>query len=602
MKKRVWMALCLQACLLAACSSEMTDPPVGADNGWLEVNFTNPETRTSLDDSGAGSFSDGDKVGLYIDNGSSIAYRELTYSGGHWLPLLQRSDFGDGELTLAAHYPVQKGADEVDKAREFNFSLSQDQNNGGFAASDLLFGRKTVPADTNRAEISFAHALHRLRIEFSGDVKPLGAELRSRMSGRVDLLTGTVMTDGQFGWISPEKLADGSFEAVILPQAADDYRTAEGLLKIATSEREVIYQAPQQIDGKPLTEFEAGKQLTIRLTVKKDDIEPGTPDLANKTLWVYGLDVPDFPGEENIPTYTIYQTVPDGIWFRLNLDIAEDQSLTWTDGCGWYDCNKSRNYDEGDRNLCWAASSSNLLIWWMVNNWDYIQAYDAEYYKDKNPSVTSTATGRVFDRPAPDFKPLYAPDGSVNRAPVFEFFKALSDDRSGWNTAGVNWFITGKSSNVPVTNKNKGFPGFFSEIFQQTDEVAKDSNRFPTREHFNAFVTEALLNKRALGFSVVDIAGAGTGSHAMTLWGVKYDENGVISEAYYCDNNNSDQDRNGAVITRYTIVYDDTQTYLQKLPPKDGGAYGKFAIQCVSAVDLRQDIWAAKYPSVNPAR
>ena len=88
----------------------------------------------------------------------------------------------------------------------------------------------------------------------------------------------------------------------------------------------------------------------------------------------------------------------------------------------------------------------------------------------------------------------------------------------------------------------------------------------------------------------------------MTLWGVKYDENGVISEAYYCDNNNSDQDRNGAVISRYTIVYDDTQTYLQKLPPKDGGAYGKFAIQCVSAVDLRRDIWAAKYPSVNPAR
>ena len=294
MKKRVWMALCLQACLLAACSSEMTDPPVGADNGWLEVNFTNPETRTSLDDSGAGSFSDGDKVGLYIDNGSNVAYRELTYSGGHWLPLLQRSDFGDGELTLAAHYPVQKGADEVDKAREFNFTLSQDQNNGGFAASDLLFGRKTVPADTNRAEISFAHALHRLRIEFSGDVKPLGAELRSRMSGRVNLLTGTVTTDGQFGWISPEKLADGSFEAVILPQAADDYRSAEGLLKIATSEREVIYQAPQQIDGKPLTEFAAGKQLTIKLTLKKQEETdpPVISDWANKKMWVYGITAP----------------------------------------------------------------------------------------------------------------------------------------------------------------------------------------------------------------------------------------------------------------------------------------------------------------------
>ena len=115
----------------------------------------------------------------------------------------------------------------------------------------------------------------------------------------------------------------------------------------------------------------------------------------------------------------------------------------------------------------------------------------------------------------------------------------------GWNTAGVNWFITGKSSNIPVTNKNKGFPGFFSEVFQQTDEVAMIQIVFPHASISQCFVTEALLNKRVLAFSVVDIAGAGTGSHAMTLWGVKYDENGVISEAYYCDNNNSDQDRTG---------------------------------------------------------
>ena len=35
-------------------------------------------------------------------------------------------------------------------------------------------------------------------------------------------------------------------------------------------------QGPLTTNGEPLTEFEAGKQLTIRLTVKKDDIEPGT--------------------------------------------------------------------------------------------------------------------------------------------------------------------------------------------------------------------------------------------------------------------------------------------------------------------------------------
>lgn len=594
------MALNLLACLAAACNDEPTDLPTPSHDGYLELNFSVPETRADLNASGAGNFSEGDRIGLYVDNGSKVEYRELTYKSGTWEPRLLRSDFGEGTLTLAAHYPIQ--TEQAVDPEKTSFTLSGDQSADGFTASDLLFARKSLPEGENRAEMTFSHALHRLRIEITGEGVS-APSIRSRMNGTVDLLTGDVTAaDNAFGWITPRKNSDGSYEVVIFPQAVDSYRDEEGLMKIPTTAREIVYKAPEQLNGQPLTQFEAGKQLTIRLTVKEETLEPGTPELANKTLWVYGLNVPDFPGDENIPTYTIYQTVPDGIWFRLNFDISEEQSLTWKDGCGWYDCNKSKDYDEGDKNLCWAASTSNLLIWWMVHNSDYIQAYDAEYYGDQKPTVTSTSTGRVFDRPAPEFKPLYALDGSVNRAPVFEFFKFLSDDRSGWNTAGVNWFITGKGGNVPITNLNKGFPGFFSEVFQQTDAVAKDSNRFPTREHFNEFVTDALLNKQALGISVVDIAGAGTGSHAMTLWGVKYDENGIISEAYYCDNNNADQDRNGAVISRYKIVYDDTYTYLQKLPPRDGGAYGKFTIQCLSAVDLRRDIWEAKYPSVKPTR
>lgn len=598
--KKSWVLLCLSLGMLGACTTEKSDPAAERLDDYLQLTFSTTETRADLDGNGSGTFSEGDKVGLFIGNGSTTEYRELTYTAGEWQPLLRRCEFGEGDLTLAAHYPVQ--ADAADKPAHTAFTLAKDQSADGFAASDLLFARKDVPAGSYQAAMTFSHALHRLRIEITGEGVS-APSIRSRMNGTVNLLTGDVTAaDNAFGWITPRKNSDGSYEVVIFPQAVDSYRDEEGLMKIPTTAREIVYKAPEQLNGQPLTQFEAGKQLTIRLTVKEETPEPGTPELANKTLWVYGLNVPDFPGDENIPTYTIYQTVPDGIWFRLNFDISEEQSLTWKDGCGWYDCNKSKDYDEGDKNLCWAASTSNLLIWWMVHNSDYIQAYDAEYYGDQKPTVTSTSTGRVFDRPAPEFKPLYALDGSVNRAPVFEFFKFLSDDRSGWNTAGVNWFITGKGGNVPITNLNKGFPGFFSEVFQQTDAVAKDSNRFPTREHFNEFVTDALLNKQALGISVVDIAGAGTGSHAMTLWGVKYDENGIISEAYYCDNNNADQDRNGAVISRYKIVYDDTYTYLQKLPPRDGGAYGKFTIQCLSAVDLRRDIWEAKYPSVKPTR
>lgn len=105
------------------------------------------------------------------------------------------------------------------------------------------------------------------------------------------------------------------------------------------------------------------------------------------------MHAPDFPGKENIPSYPPYVSeFLAGAWFRYDLTIEESQYLTWAEGCGWYDCNKSMNYDENDGNLCWAASASNMLIWWMNQNRAYIEAYDREY----GSSVTSTVDGSVY--------------------------------------------------------------------------------------------------------------------------------------------------------------------------------------------------------------
>ena len=90
------MMLGLQTCLLAACSSDLNDPAAGGGNDLLELNFSIAATRTSLDDSGAGSFSEGDRVGLYIDNGTEVAYRELTLTGGEWQPRGAAATSGQG--------------------------------------------------------------------------------------------------------------------------------------------------------------------------------------------------------------------------------------------------------------------------------------------------------------------------------------------------------------------------------------------------------------------------------------------------------------------------------------------------------------------------
>ena len=303
------------------------------------------------------------------------------------------------------------------------------------------------------------------------------------------------------------------------------------------------------------------------------------------------------------PLYT--EIFPEGEWFRYDFDLSESQFLTWKEGCGWFDCNKSPEYNENDGNLCWAAAASNLLIWWMVNNKAYIEAYDKEFGSE----VTSTKDDRVFSRPSDEFKPLLYIDGSVNRAPVFEFFKSSFPNRGGWASAGVNWFINGEHSYKLLSPNFQGFPGFFHNVFQKTDVIAVDSRNSPNCELFNKFIIDALSNKRALEFGVFDIAGTGTGTHAMIIWGAEFDEVGIISHIYYCDNNYADQDANGAVIKRARIVYGkDTTipnstaecTYMAALPNEAGIIPKNFKITSLSSADLRQDIWQKKYPSIKP--
>ena len=89
-----------------SCSSEFQDNCQASDGGYLDIVFTKEETRADLANDGSGSFTEGDKVGLYIQGDKGLYYRELTYSGGQWIPRLKRNDFGEGPISLSAHYPA----------------------------------------------------------------------------------------------------------------------------------------------------------------------------------------------------------------------------------------------------------------------------------------------------------------------------------------------------------------------------------------------------------------------------------------------------------------------------------------------------------------
>ena len=236
--------------------------------------------------------------------------------------------------------------------------MKLDQRGEGREASDLLVSQVVLAEDQYQANLYFRHALHRLRIELIGQVGDINIAIRSRIRGIVDLLTGEArLSDEKFQWITPTQNSDGSFEAVIYPQEVAPFRDGDGcLLKVTVNDKEYTFKAPEiQTDGNALKIFEAGKQITVKLSLK----ESADPEWANRKVWVYGVT----PPEENA-------------WRQLYPDFYTTYYLPWKKEYGWYDCNK-RNPSASpqgvpDGMMCWAASDASLLHWWFDPNKVYI--------------------------------------------------------------------------------------------------------------------------------------------------------------------------------------------------------------------------------------
>ena len=416
----------------------------------------------------------------------------------------------------------------------------------------------------------------------------LTIEVKSLATGQVSLEDGTVTADTSEAcvWIKPFRKSENSYSLIILPQDAKTFTSGEGLIRLTTAGKSASYT----FNGNAET-FNAGMQTTLNLTLKTE--EGGSADLefSNQTYWVYGVKAPNFPGKEKIDTYPFSRTeFDDGIWFRYDYgDRDEVQFLTWEEGCGWYDCNKTFNYD-GDGKMCWAAGASNLIHWWMEHNRKYIEAYDAEYKTEYN------------NMPRPE-KYTRMTKENQQHSEVFNFFKLLFDNKGGWDTGGVNWFINGDSKYIYP--KDKDFPGFFSEVFDKTDKIAVEIKN-PPKEDFNIWMKDAFKNNKVIGFSSYDFAGKNTGIHAMTIWGAEFDAEGNVEYVYFCDNNYSESEPNHASLRRFKVVYEESTipeikgllAYLRPLDYNDGTIPKSYPFSSLTLVDLRLDLWQKEYPNI----
>lgn len=506
-------------CLLSGCNSEWDDITPVSNNGYLQLDLSMPVTRATFDEEGTGTFTEGDRVGLYIDNGEELYYQELTFEGGEWLPRLKRQEFGSGRLTLSAHYPVVPGVSDI-AAYQCDFKVATDQTGTGRNASDLLLSQAVLEKDNYHAGLVFRHALHRLRIELSSPVEEVGIAVRSRTRGVVDLLTGeTVLSDETFEWITPAKNVDGSFEAVIFPQSAAPFRDGDGsLLQIAVQDKTYDFKAPETLsDGKALEMFEAGRQVTVKLSLKESG-EPIDSEWANRKVWVYGINAPE-----------------ESDWKRF-FSFYNTDFLPWKQAYGWYDCNKMNPsaLPNGipDGMMCWAATASNMLHWWFAQNKTYIDLYK-DHYKGPDPE-------------------FHHEKQNTQESDIFQCFIDSFADDAGYSDAGVNWFIHGIIPSFPSRDYPYNDGGYFKDVFPQGVTLGSNVGGLG-KEVFNNTIKDALSGKKALGISI----GPVRKSHLVTVWGAEFDENGDVSYIYVADNNDRDDYIYfGIGCARYQIVYE----------------------------------------------
>lgn len=278
-------------------------------------------------------------------------------------------------------------------------------------------------------------------------------------------------------------------------------------------------------ERKESTQDRAKKIKESLITSENDNVVQYTnEDSEIRTIiWVKGINGPvmgeggDFHKEitqGGKDTYIIY-TVP------------------YSSGDGWYDVNKTRsggNIDI-DKNLCFAAVSSNMLHWWFDQNIENV-----DRYIEKNGDIIRA------NRKLSDLKTSFE---SPENSKIFELYKVLYgyNERGFYSDLLMDLFINGYTPNLKggtniesddlIPNNNGGF---FYDVFK--GEKLTDRTYGGNYESLSNLLKEILGNGGIVGLSHKVFSKS---NHIVTLWGTEYDLNGKLKAVYISDSDDQDE-------------------------------------------------------------
>ncbi|MRJ07975.1 hypothetical protein EDL98_04800 [Ornithobacterium rhinotracheale] len=187
-------------------------------------------------------------------------------------------------------------------------------------------------------------------------------------------------------------------------------------------------------------------------------------------------------------------------WVRLK--SVEDKTVEWNKNQKWYDANQFNDP------LCWAATTANVLHWWIDRNKKYIE----KYYQLKGTTLEKSGLPHLYQ--------------DTNHSEIYKYLKSHWAYDGNRVQPAFNWFLSDPSFDL-------GGGGFFKDVFKDKNIAQGISS--VKKYKFTKFCSEALHRGDVL-FVAITIIGGG---HAVTVWGADFDAEGYISALYYTNSNDT---------------------------------------------------------------
>ncbi len=202
----------------------------------------------------------------------------------------------------------------------------------------------------------------------------------------------------------------------------------------------------------------------------------GATKYRNEDVWVKGI-VP--PSEDD---WELASFAGDGYLVR------------WKPGLGWY------NTNQNGLDMCWAATASNILHWWLDQNRTYVDRFIEQ-------------TGRDIPRTFHE----------AHNSDIFNNFVDHWPNAGNGTHIGFGWFLTGSDK--------IGGGAYFKEVFNGSVPVSDFMVSWALqRKDLNRMLEEAFEKGCAISIGINAMNGGAP--HALTVWGAHFDDEGFADILY----------------------------------------------------------------------